>query len=127
MKAFEKDAERFHEEIQEMQASDKNTQKELRETFTQNPDGLRRRLEDIEAKSLGLKFDENNTLVNITTGNAATEREHELHQKNTDEAMLTSNHELFTEYQMQYKNGVIISVDWKKLKKNEKEALTRGS
>jgi|TARA_R100000988_G_scaffold85089_1_gene48032 hypothetical protein len=113
---FLADAKRFHEETQEMYKKDNKQQEALRLQFTTNPDGLRRRLEDIEARALGFKYDEMNVVVNIQTNQPVKESDVKLLNKNIEEAMLKSEHELFAEFEMQYKDGFIYPVDWKNKK-----------
>ena len=123
--AFTKDAEMYHEQIQEMYKKDKKMQEEMREEFSHNPDGQRRRFEDIEAQALGFRYNEMNELVD-EKGRKVSENDTKKLEKNITEAMLNTN-PLFIEMELQYKDGLIYPKDWKKLKEESKKAKTRGS
>ena len=120
-----RDAEMFHEITQDLYKKDKEMQEDMREYYSQNPDGLRRRLEDIEANALGFYYNEMNVLED-ESGKTASEKDIKKVEENIAEAMLVSN-PLFIEQNLQYRDKLIYPKDWKQLKKEEREIGTRGS
>ena len=108
----EEDAKWAHECIQNEIADDAKAQKELRQVMTEGNKELSNRLGDIEAQSLGLQNDGMGNLTDIGSGAAASEEMDE-------QAILNVPHETFTDNKMQYKNGKVIPIDWKDVKKSQ--------
>ena len=115
----EEDAKWAHECIQNEIADDAKAQKELRQVMTEGNKELSNRLGDIEAQSLGLQKDGMGELTDIGSGAAASEEMAEQYKANHEQAILNVPHETFTDNKMQYKNGKVIPIDWKDVKKSQ--------
>ena len=115
----EEDAKWAHECIQNEIADDAKAQKELRQVMTEGNKELSNRLGDIEAQSLGLQNDGMGNLTDIGSGAAASEEMAEQYKANHEQAILNVPHETFTDNKMQYKNGKVIPIDWKDVKKRD--------
>jgi hypothetical protein len=115
----EEDAKWAHECIQNEIADDAKAQKELRQVMTEGNKELSNRLGDIEAQSLGLQKDGMGELTDIGSGAAASEEMAEQYKANHEQAILSVPHETFTDNKMQYKNGKVIPIDWKDVKKSQ--------
>jgi len=115
----EEDAKWAHECIQNEIADDAKAQKELRQIMTEGNKELSNRLGDIEAQSLGLQNDGTGNLTDIGSGAAASEEMAEQYKANHEQAILNVPHETFTDNKMQYKNGKVIPIDWKDVKKSQ--------
>ena len=115
----EEDAKWAHECIQNEIAADDKAQKELRQVMTEGNKELSNRLGDIEAQSLGLQKDAMGNLTDISSGAAASEEMAEQYKANHEQAILSVPHETFTDNKMQYKNGKVVPIDWKDVKKSQ--------
>lgn len=115
----EEDAKFAHECIQNEIADDAKAQKELRQLMTEGNKELSNRLGDIEAQSLGLQKDGMGNLTDVGSGAAASEEMAEQYKANHEQAILSVPHETFTDNKMQYKNGKVIPINWKDVKKSE--------
>ena len=115
----EEDAKFAYECIQNEIADDAKAQKELRQLMTEGNKELSNRLGDIEAQSLGLQKDGMGNLTDVGSGAAASEEMAEQYKANHEQAILSVPHETFTDNKMQYKNGKVIPINWKDVKKSQ--------
>ena len=118
---FDSDAKWAHECIQNEISDDGKAQKELRQMMTESNKiiDLRSRLGDIEAQSLGIQEDGLGNFTDTETGRAASEETTKQYKANHEQAILSVPHETFTDNKMQYKNGKVIPIDWKNVKKSQ--------
>jgi|TARA_R110000824_G_C15180468_1_gene673711 hypothetical protein len=115
----DEDAKWAYECIQNEIANDAKVQKELRQVMTESNKELSNRLGDIEAQSLGLQEDGMGNLTDIGSGATASEEMAEQYKANHEQAILNVPHETFTDNNMQYKDGKIIPIDHKAVKKQQ--------